>query len=39
MMLEIVSTLAEILVFVAVLGGLAAIAVLIWAVSTERGDE
>jgi hypothetical protein len=39
MILEILSIFAEILTFFAVLGGIAALAVLIWAVSTERGDE
>jgi hypothetical protein len=39
MILEIVSIFAEILTFFVAIGGVAALAILIWAVSTERGDE
>jgi hypothetical protein len=39
MILEIVSIFAEILTFFVVIGGVAALAILIWAVSTEGGEE
>ena len=39
MILEIVDIFAEMLTFASVIGAVVAIAVLIWAVSTERNDE
>lgn len=39
MILEIVSIFAEVLTFASVIGGIVTLAILIWAVSTEKNDE
>ncbi len=39
MILEIVSIFAEILTFFVAIGGVAALAIIIWVVSTEGGEE